>query len=138
MMFDIDFERTYPHSIGKVWNTITNRKALGQWLMENDFEPVPGSSFRMWCEDGKGGTDTFLCEIVAFEPPARMVWSWVLDGRQAGGATRVEFRLEEVDGGTRLTLRHSGDRDPETIEGLKGGWPVKLDQLEQALRNDPR
>jgi glutathione S-transferase len=138
MKFEIDFERTYPQPIAKVWNAATNREALGQWLMENNFEAEPGASFKMWCEDGEGGTDTFLCEVLEFEPPTRMVWSWVLEGREADGATRVEFHLEESDGGTRLTIRHSGDRDPETIEKFKGGWPVKLEQLEEALRDGLR
>jgi uncharacterized protein YndB with AHSA1/START domain len=133
MKFEIDFERTYPHPIGKVWRAITSRDALGAWLMETDFEPEPGRRFTMCCDDGEGGTDRYLCRILELEPPTRMVWSWVLDGREADGATRVEFQLEEVDGGTRLTVRHSGDRDRDTIEKFKGGWPVKLDQLGQAL-----
>ena len=88
----------------------------------------------MWCEDGEGGTDRYVCKIVEIESPNRIVWSWVLDGRQAHGETRVDFCLEEVSGGTRLSVRHSGDRDSDTIERFRAGWPVKLDQLDNALR----
>jgi len=133
--FDISFERTYPHSLQKVWRALTDRELLSRWLMETDFVPEPGAPFQMWCQDGKGGTDRYLCKIVEYEPPRRMVWSWVLDGRQNSGATHVEFALKEVSGATRLTVRHSGDRDLDTIEAFKGGWPVKLDQLEVAMRN---
>lgn len=134
MKFDIDFERTYPHPIEKVWRALTNRQALGVWLMESDFEAEHGRSFEMWCENGEGGTDCYVCKILELESPNCMVWSWVLKGRQADGETQVEFRLEEVSGGTRLTVRHSGDRDPDTIERFKGGWPVKLQQLDNLLR----
>lgn len=87
----------------------------------------------MWCDDGDGGTYTFLCEVLEMEPPKRMVWSWAVEGRDDEGDMRVEFTLEETTNGTRLTLRHSGDRDADMIDWFKGGWPVKLDQLERAL-----
>lgn len=134
MKFDIDFERLYPHPPARVWRAITESVEIAAWLMENDFVAEAGRSFTMWCEDGSGGTDTYLCEVLEIEPPRRMVWSWGLDGRQKDGATRVEFTLEAAEGGTRLTIRHSGDRDRETVERFRGGWPVKLEQLETTLQ----
>lgn len=134
MRFEITFEKTYPHPAEKVWAALTDRAALGAWLMETDFAPKPGREFTMRCDDGEGGTDLYLCKVLELEPERRMVWSWTLDGRQSQSETIVEFRLEEVTGGTRLTVRHSGDRDPETIERLKGGWPVKLEDLGAVLQ----
>jgi uncharacterized protein YndB with AHSA1/START domain len=87
----------------------------------------------MWCEDAEGNTDVYRCKVLVLEPPRRMVWSWVLEGHESEGLTRVEFRLADVQGGTLLTVEHSGDRDPDTIERFKGGWPVKLDQLATTL-----
>ena len=87
----------------------------------------------MWCDDGDGGTDLYLCKVLELDPPHHMLWSWILDGRQNEGETYVEFQLEEVSRGTHLTIRHTGDRDPETIEKFKGGWPVKLKQLSDSL-----
>jgi len=133
MKFEIAFQRTYPHPPEKVWRALTEPGALGDWLMETDFSPEIGRAFHMWCDDAKGGRDTYLCRVLELEPLHRMVWSWVLDGRQDDGETIVEFRLEKVPEGTRLTVRHSGDRDPDTIERFRGGWPVKLDQLEATL-----
>lgn len=136
MKFDVTFERTFPHPLGKVWRALTDPKLLGRWLMETDFVPEPGRSFRMWCRDGKGDTELYACDLLEYEPPHRMLWRWVLDGRQGDGETRVEFTLKEIEGGTHLTIRHSGDRDRETIEAFKNGWPVKLDKLEEAMRSD--
>lgn len=133
MTFDIAFERIYPYPRAKVWRAVTDRNLLGQWLMETDFVPETGRSFTMWCDDGRGGVDHYLCRLLAYEPPRRMLWSWVVEGRQSLGETRVEFALEEVPEGTRLTIRHTGDRDQETIDAFKSGWPTKLDQLEQAF-----
>lgn len=133
MKFEIDFERTYPFPPDKLWRALTEKDALGQWLMETDFKPEVGRAFKMWCRDETGGTDTYLCVLLEYDPPKRMVWSWILEGRQDLGETLVEFRVEPVDGGTRVTIVHSGDRDAATIEKFRDGWPTKLRQLESTL-----
>lgn len=135
MKFEIAFERVYPHPPEKVWRALINREALGQWLMETDFVPEVGRTFTMWCDDGGGGTDTYICSLLEYAPPTRMVWSWVLDGSQAQGNTYVEFKVEPVASGAKVTITHTGDRDPDTIEQFKGGWPHKLDQLGTVLSN---
>lgn len=133
MKFNIAFDRVYPHSLEKVWHAVTDRKALGAWLMETDFMPQVGHEFQMWCDDGEGGRDRYLCKVLEIEPPHRMLWSWVLDGQQGDGETTVEFFLDEVAEGTRLTVRHRGDRDADTVEKFKSGWPYKLEQLATVL-----
>ena len=133
MKFDIEFERVYPHPIDTVWRALTDSRALAAWLMENDLVAREGHAFNMWCEDGEGGTDRYLCKVLELEPQRRMLWSWLLDDNQQQSATFVEFRLEATENGTRLTIRHTGDRDRDTVEKFKGGWPVKLDQLEETL-----
>ena len=133
MKFEIEFSRTYPHPVAKVWRALTEPGALGEWLMETDFVAEEGREFSMWCEDGEGHTDTYLCRVLELEPQRRMLWSWLLKGRERDGATTVEFILEAVEEGTRLTIIHRGDRDEDTIERFKGGWPVKLDQLDETL-----
>ncbi len=136
MEFRIAFSETYPHPVEKVWQALIDPEAIGKWLMETDFVPEAGRDFQMWCDDGHGGTDHYLCKVLALEPPHRMVWSWLLDGRQDEGETFVEFRLEGVDDGTRLTVEHSGDRPSEIVEAFRSGWPYKLEELERTLRSD--
>ena len=133
MKFDIAFERVYAHPIEKVWQALSNAQALGSWLMETDFVPEVGRDFEMSCDDGAGGTDVYRCKVLELEPPRRMLWSWLLEGREHLGETFVELRLEPVAEGTRLRIRHSGDRDPDTIEAFKSGWPHKLDVLGETL-----
>ena len=134
MKFNLAFERVYAHSRESVWRALIDQEALGQWLMKTDFVPEEGRSFQMWCETAEGGTDRYFCKVIALEPLSRMLWSWLLDGRE--GETYVEFILENVSGGTRLIVRHSGDRDPATIEAFKSGWPYKLGALESTLPKD--
>lgn len=136
MKFSITFSETYPHPPEKVWRALTDRKALAAWLMDTDFEPEPGRDFTMWCDDGAGGTDIYRCRLLEFEPQRRMLWSWTLESRRSEPPTTVEFRVEEVDGGTTVTIVHGGDRDEVTIERFKSGWPWKLEQLGRALADD--
>ncbi len=135
MKFNIAFERVYPQSVDDVWRAITDPVALGSWLMETDFVPEVGAAFQMWCVDSDGDTDHYSCKVLAIEPPARMLWSWLPDGRQSESETFVEFELSEVPYGTRLVVRHSGDRDKKTVDAFKSGWPNKLGRLESVLRS---
>lgn len=133
MKFDIRFERIYPYPIETVWVALTEPAALGQWLMTTDFVPEPGRAFQMWCKNVTGEVDRYLCKVIALEPHQRMLWSWILDGRQSDGETYVEFQLEPVANGTCLTIYHRGDRESFTIESFKNGWPSKLEQLGYTL-----
>lgn len=133
MKFSIELSETYPHPRDEVWRALTDAGALGQWLMETDFVPENGRAFTMWCDDGAGGRDVYRCRLLEIEPPQRMLWSWLLEGASSQPPTTVEFRLEEVDGGTRVTVVHSGDRDEATIERFRSGWPWKLAQLGATL-----
>jgi uncharacterized protein YndB with AHSA1/START domain len=71
------------------------------------------------------------CEALEMEPPRQMVWSW--HRSELDEPTRVEFRLEPIAGGTRLTLMHTGDTDPGTKGRLSSGWVVKLGNLGSLL-----
>lgn len=133
MKFDYSVERIYPATPEAVWRALTEPAALGAWLMETDFVAAQGREFRMWCQNSDGGTDLYLCECLLLEPCSRMLWSWILDGRQEQGQTLVEFRLEAAPSGTRLIVRHRGDRDPATIDAFRSGWPHKLELLAKIL-----
>lgn len=135
MKFEIDFERTFPHPVEKVWQALIDREALGEWLMETDFVPEQGRHFTMWCDDGRGGTDTYLCRVLEYDPPRHMLWSWLLQGNEDQGETFVEFSLEPVEAGSKLTIIHHGDRDKDVVDRFKSGWPAKLDDLTALLRS---
>ena len=134
MRFEIVLDRVFRQPPEKVWQALTRADLLRRWLMETDLVPEVGRAFTMSCEDGQGGTDRYLGRVLACEPPRRMLWSWALEGEAAAEPMRVEFVLEPVAEGTRLTVRHSGDRPRPVAEAFRGGWPAKLDALEEALR----
>jgi uncharacterized protein YndB with AHSA1/START domain len=121
-----------PHPVEKVWRALTDPDALRVWLMDNDFEPRIGKLFVLRGHEippqGRGWVE---CELLELEPPKRMLWSWVHN--EGDPPSRVEFRLENNDGGTRLTLGHTGEIDPIMKSRLTQGWPGKLAELHAHL-----
>jgi uncharacterized protein YndB with AHSA1/START domain len=133
MKVDVDLvlQRIYPYPIEAVWNALTDRGALAEWLMPSDFEALLGRSFTFRTDPGCEGRGWNACRVLEMDPPRRMVWAW--ESVELDEPTKVVFELEEVEGGTRLTLRHTGATTPRDAENVRGGWPPKLDGLERFL-----
>lgn len=135
MKLDISLDEFYAHPVDKVWAAIATREGLSAWLMDTDFAPEPGQehghefAFRYQTEAGETGT--IDCEVLEISPPHRMVWSW--GSPEFGAPTRVEIDLAAEGNGTRLRLRHTGDRPEEMVAGYTEGWAVKAAQIAELL-----
>lgn len=129
-------KRTLPHPAEKVWRALTQAPLVAEWLMQNDFEPVVGHRFNfhatpipnMW----NGVTD---CEVLAVEPPHRLVYSWNASGAEAvdGLKTTVTWTLTPTGGGTHVRMEQSGFRpqDEGGYQAMGGGWPRIVAGLER-------
>jgi uncharacterized protein YndB with AHSA1/START domain len=132
MKLNILLVEDFPHPVEKVWQGLTNPEAISVWLMENDFEPRVGKRFILRGREIPSRSRGWVeCEVLELETPHRMVWSWVHEGGES--PTRVEFRLDPIVGGTRLTLSHTGEIDPLIGSRLTDGWPGKLADLRALL-----
>jgi uncharacterized protein YndB with AHSA1/START domain len=102
----------YPHAPEKVWVALTDRRALAEWLMPNDFEPVVGRKFRFQVDPMAGCDSIVLCEVLEVDRPRKLVWSWMPDKPQLRAMnarpTTVTWTLEPDGAGTRLSLVHEG------------------------------
>jgi uncharacterized protein YndB with AHSA1/START domain len=132
MKLNVLLVEEFPHPPEKVWRALTDREALRIWLMDNDFEPRVGKRFilrgRQTTPEFRGWSE---CEVLEMEPRRRMVWSWISNENDPPG--RVEFSLEQIENGTRLTLSHTGEMNPVLISRLTEGWPGKLADLRAHL-----
>lgn len=133
-MQSLAFEKHFPHPPSKVWQALTTREALAEWLMPNDFEPVVGRVFRFTyprndCEQQGSEQDlgVVLVEVEQISPPKRMVWLW--RNTDQGETTRVIFTLHPTTGGTLLRLDHTDIATADEVTSLNDGWPGKLDAL---------
>jgi activator of HSP90 ATPase len=73
-----------------------------------------GGKFDIWDGEISG-------ENLELVPDKKIVQTWRYSDWPAGEFSTATFSLEAVDGGTKLTLNHSGVPD-EAYEDIKQGW----------------
>ena len=122
---DLRFEVFYPHPPELVWRGLTEREALEEWLMKNDFEAKVGHSFQFRAPPVPGWSGIVDCTVLVCDRPKKLVYSWKSDSID----TIVSYTLTPEGSGTRLVLEHTG------FSGLKavmisfmmgGGWKSHL------------
>jgi uncharacterized protein YndB with AHSA1/START domain len=138
-------EIVVPASVERAFRVFTERigdykppehNLLSAPLAETVFEPRVGGHIYDRATDGS------VCRwarILAYEPPARVVFSWDISPRwqlesDPDNASEVEVRfIEEASDRTRVVLEHRnldrhGPEWPAMSEGVGGdqGWPLYL------------
>ena len=126
----------------RVWRALTTAREFGAWFgieLENEF--APGEVARGRIPHPEFGDLTLELTVERMEPEHLFSYRWhpaAIDPSvdySAEPTTLVEFRLEEVDGGTRLALVESGfDRIPEARRAKafrmnSGGWDYQMENI---------
>lgn len=109
-----------------VFEYLTTDGGMTAWMGQHaDLDPVPGGRFSV---DIAG--HPVRGEYLRVERPHLVVVSWGFAGSEvlAPGASRVEFRLTAIDGGTRVDLRH-WDLPETQVPGHADGWANFLPRL---------
>ncbi len=136
MGFPDRIERTVEiaHPPAKVWAALTTAEGLGSWFGNNAaIELRPGGSARMTF----GSDHTADMRVERVEEPAVFGFTWHIYGLPDDDPRRtyVEFTLEPVDSGTRLTVVESGFAQlseaafREAYDGNTKGWASELGEL---------
>jgi uncharacterized protein YndB with AHSA1/START domain len=125
-------ERVVAHAPEKVWRALTDPAIIERWLMRNDFAPVVGHRFDFHATPVPGWSGVTHCEVLAVEPPHRLVYRWG-DGTESdsGLSTVVTWSLAAEGGGTRIRMEQSGFRpqDEAGYRGMGSGWPRIVERL---------
>jgi uncharacterized protein YndB with AHSA1/START domain len=100
----VHLEVFYPHPPERVWQVLTDRRALADWMMENDFEPKLGHKFRFYSHSLPGITTIIQCEVVELRKPTRLAYTW--QESPTAEPSLVVWTLTTVEGGTQLRLKH--------------------------------
>ena len=106
MRRSIQFGRTYPHSIERVWRALTDPALVSEWLMPTDLRAEAGHRFTFHTKPYPGFDGTVHCEVLRVRPPHELAFSW-----SGGGLadTEVSFVLEVIGAReTRLRFAHTG------------------------------
>jgi uncharacterized protein YndB with AHSA1/START domain len=111
---------------GEVWDAISDERLLSEWLApEVELDPRPGGTLRCRTEDDEERPGA----VRLLEEGERIVFEW---RREGAAPSHVDLRIEELDGGTRLTVVESGLRR-STAPQASAGWSKRFESLRLAL-----
>ena len=136
--YTIEYVRTYPHPIERVWRAISDPAQMSVWFAPITFEPRLGGAYRaLWVDPSM-----FKGVITAFEPPRLLrfggphpgedaLWQYELEPSNAG--TCVVF-MQRIPPGHDTLARWPLDppeSPPDTPwrPGTLSGWHLSLDHL---------
>lgn len=130
----------FPHAPETVWGYLTIPELMEQWLMKNDFQPIPGHNFHFRTNPipGLNFDGIFYCKVIEVVPFKKLSYSWASgpgDGKISLDSI-VTWKLEQKDKGTELFLEHSGFAKEENLDfynGLMHGWVEKLNKIDTLL-----
>ena len=134
---DIVVTEVFPHTPAMLWKALTTPELMGRWLMSPiGFEPTVGNRFTYKTTPAGAWDGTIHCEVLEVMPDERLSYSWRGGDNENVGYgslldTVVLLTLAEVEGGTRLSLVHSGfeQRNDTAFCKMSEGWPKVLQQV---------
>lgn len=122
----------------RVWRALTTEELTKWWGAPGEryrttrftMEPKVGGA---WRTDGVGsdGAPFFVeGEVLTFEPPQKLAYTWRYSWGGDAPATRIVYTLDAIPTGTRVTVRHSGFvGQPAACDDHAQGWEGVLDWL---------
>lgn len=119
-------EREFPHAPEKIWRALTQPHLIEEWLMKNNFKPVPDHRFELAFDWG-----TVECAVREIEPHTTLSYTWTSGELDSV----VTWTLEPTSAGTRLRMEQTGfpEDQPRYLMGATAGWPRFLDAMEAVL-----
>jgi len=126
------------HPPAAVWAAITTTEGLGAWFGNTaTIDLRPGGAAQMTWEGGY----TANMRVERVDEPSVFGFTWHIHGLPEDDSRRtyVEFTLEPVDAGTRLTVVETGfaqlpdDAHKTALDSNSDGWARELAELGQYL-----
>jgi uncharacterized protein YndB with AHSA1/START domain len=131
--------------VDKVWAAVTEPRHIAQWFGQRaELDKVAVGGRGLFSFEGHGDVPV---RIEEFDPPRMITYRWSTELNNAadqgqldpGRSTVFSFTLDELDGGTQLTVVESGFgalADPAaSMESHRGGWDSELDELAAYLED---
>jgi uncharacterized protein YndB with AHSA1/START domain len=129
---------------GRVWQAVADARAFGEWFgVELPGGFAPGARLRGRVTHPDYEHVPFDISVESVEPERRISWRWHPNAVEAGvdysvePTTLVVFELQEVDGGTLLTVVESGfdaipaARRAEAYRGNEEGWAQQMEAIDR-------
>ena len=124
-------EREMPYPPEKIWRALTEGALIKQWLMENDFQPVVGHSFKFRSTPVPNWDGIIDSQVMVVEPNKKLSYSWGTMGMESV----VVWTLVATSGGTLVRMEQSGFRPDQeaNYQGAMYGWRKFIGDLERVV-----
>ncbi len=114
-----------------VWAFLTDKEKLAEWFHPADADLAQGQPYHLIQDGAK------VCwgQVIDMSPPARLATSFTVKPLD-GVMTTVTWTLDEIPGGTLLTMEHAGleaaGANFGLMQALDAGWDAHLGDLRKA------
>jgi uncharacterized protein YndB with AHSA1/START domain len=110
----IEYVRTYPHPIERVWRAITDPEQFRAWFIPGHLQPEVGGAYQF-------GDDNFAGVVSAIDPPRLIRFT----GRDPADKSYFQYELAQAGADTRMRfVQHfEPGRFEETPDDLGGDLP---------------
>ncbi len=138
----VTITRTFSAPVEAVFRAWTDPAHASQWmkcdpgvdLELEQWQPETGARYATtMTKPGEWSVST-TGEFLEVDPPHLLVYRSDAQPDRGFPAATVRVELAAVDGGTQLTLTHSGLPGEEMCSIVEGGWTNGLRMLEQMLQ----
>jgi len=121
----------------KVWDALTKSEFTKRYwfnsTVESDWKKGSAYTFK-----NKEGKVVLTGKIYKSDKPKELVYQFTApwNDEVKDEDSTVQFLLEEVNGMTKLTVRHYGSQDDSKLVAMvSGGWPLVLSGLKTFLES---
>jgi uncharacterized protein YndB with AHSA1/START domain len=141
----VQFERTLPGPIERVWSFLTESDERRKWFAAGEMELRVGGRVELRFHHSElsarieptpenhkryEGGHTAIGRITRYEPPRLLSFTW-----GEANDSEVTFELTPRGRGVILVLTHRRLRDRAQMVSVSGGWHSHLDVLVNVLNN---
>lgn len=119
----------------QVWEYLTNPEKLAIWFHKPE-KPLALGAYEMF--GAESGDKLMWGDVTVFEPHNRLEYTFTI-APMGGASSDVKWLLTEVQGGTKLSLRHEGlPQGAEAFDltlALDKGWDDHIGRMRASLHN---
>jgi len=90
-----------------------------------------GGRFHIQMKNAEGGEHNARGVYREIEKPSRIVYTWSWDEHPDAGESLITVEFSAVEGGTEVTMVHSGLPTEELVKEHESGWTSCLNRLEK-------
>ena len=125
-----------------IWEYLTDKDKLGEWFFQAEANLQTGQDYSLVQHDENGTAEKMVWgKVLEMTPPEKLVYTFTF--KPLGGAmTTVTWELQEVQGGMKLLLTHSGIEEAageaamNLLLALDVGWAKHILKLRSLVMSE--